>query len=169
MKSKIISVLILSSTLILSTILILTSFALSKGKPDLNSEWITFVGDLAGSQEVEGCCGNAGPFPNYTMTLSEEVFPPEMTRKPHDGNIFMNIFMNRSSKGAGKQKSYIVQFWWTEDDYYFIEIKGGVIEHDKKAKILTVTFIGEPCKIWVNDLLLPTPVPVTFTLTRAQP
>ena len=42
-----------------------------------SGEFITFEGDLAGSQEVAGCCPNAGPFPAYEMTLSG-TFPPEM-------------------------------------------------------------------------------------------
>ena len=78
----------------------------------------------------------------------------------------MNVFMDLSLKGHGKKKSYIVQFWWPEDAYYFIEIRGGDIEENKKTKILTVTFVDEPCKIWINDVLLTEPVPVTFTLTR---
>jgi hypothetical protein len=161
MKSKGISVLILSIALILSVTLILVSSGLAKPKP--KSELITFLGDLEGSQEVVGCFPNAGPFPEYTMTLSEETFetaiPKEMTEKPLDGIIFMNFF------GAGKNKFYLVQFEWTELDKYFIEILGGVIERDRKAKIVTVTFVDVPCDIWIINVLTTT-VPVTFTLTR---
>ena len=169
MKSKKILVLILSITLIFSITLILVSSGLGKPKPKPDPkpdlERITFVGDLYGNQTVEGCCGNAGPFPNYTMTLSEE-FPDPMPGT-HDGNIFMNVFMP-SSKGAGKNKLYIVQFWWTEGNIeYFIEIIGGDIEQGRKAKILTVTFVDEPCEIWIDKDYSCT-VPVSFILTREQ-
>jgi hypothetical protein len=37
-----------------------------------------FFGDLQGAEEVEDCCPNDGPFPEYGMTLLFEVgaFPP---------------------------------------------------------------------------------------------
>ncbi len=124
-----------------------------KSKPNKNpkSELITFEGDLTGdpvTQRVEGCCPNAGPFPKYTMTLSR-VFGN--ISETYNGNIFMNTF------GTGKNKEYIVQFWWDE---MFLEVRGGVIDNDKKNKILTVTFTNAQCVIdgdtvWVN-----------FTLTR---
>ena len=180
MKSKNISVLVLSITLILVSFILvsckydgsptqniseLETLRLSKPKtPNLNSENITFTGDLVGSQEVEGCCPNAGPNPVYTMTLSDKF--PEGFLGTHTGNIFMNSF------GRNMEWDYKVQFWWGEGgdgyDYeYFIEIKGGVAHKDKKTKILTVTFIDIPCKIWFKDVLLPeSPVYVTFNLTR---
>ena len=170
MKSKKISVLILSITLILVSLIFVSSFGLSKPKPkpEQNSEWITFSGDLNGSQEVVGCCPNAGPWPEYTMTLSDEVFPQEMTGEPHDGHIFMNGF------GRNMEWAYKVQFWWGEegDGYfyeYFIEIRGGVVHNDRKTKILTVTFENVPCyEIWKRgDLLTETiDVIVSFNLTR---
>jgi hypothetical protein len=158
MKSKASSVLIFTVTLILSITLILVSPGLSKPKP--KSELITFVGDLDGSQEVVGCCPNAGPIPEYTMTFSE-VFEPVFTPDTYPGHIFMNFF------GAGKNKqSYLVRFWWPDGiNAYFIEIIGGVIKRDRKAKILTVTFVNEPCKISINDFFSST-IPVNFTLTR---
>jgi hypothetical protein len=164
MKSKIISVLILSTILLVSITSILAISGLSKPKPNPNPELITFIGDLEGSQEVVGCCPNAGPCPEYTLTLSAlSAFPDEMKGK-HEGNIFMNFF------GAGKNKqSYLVKFsWTTEDDTeYFIDIRGGNIDQDRKAKILTVTFDKVPCEIWINDD--PTaPATVSFTLTREQ-
>ena len=167
MKSKNISALVLSITLILVNLILVSSFGLSR--PKQNSQWITFSGDLEGEQEVVGCCPNAGPNPEYTMTLSEDVFPEEMTGESHDGHIFMNVFMNRSEHGSGKKKvMYMVKFYWTEGDTeYFIEIRGGDIESNKKTKSLTVTFDEVPCKIWINDV--PTePVTVTFILTKAQ-
>jgi hypothetical protein len=178
MKSKVISVLILS-VLFLSITLILVSctyvgsptqntsyletLRLSKPKP--NREDITFIGDLAGSQIVEDCCPNAGPFPEYTMTLSE-VFPMPMPGT-HDGNIFMNVFMLMNERGRGKKKAYIVQFWWTDGSDYFIEIIGGDIESNKKTKILTVTFDMVPCEIWI-DGQYSSEVTVNFILIRKE-
>ena len=165
MKSKRISVLILSIALILSVTLILASSGLSKR--EVNTERITFSGDLYGDQEVVGCCPNAGPWPEYTMTLSD-VFPQVMTGEEHDGHIFMNGF------GHKMEWAYIVQFWWGEggDGYfydYFIEIRGGVVHNDRKTKILTVTFENVPCyEIWKRGELLTETIEViiTFNLTR---
>lgn len=131
-------------------------------KPPKNekSELIDITGDLVGSQEVVGCCPNAGPFPEYRLTLVENPFPSEISGE-HDGNIFMN------KVGNGKNKSYMVQFWWTDNGSdYFIEIRGGVFQEDKKTKTLTATFTDAPCKTWIDDVLTST-VPVTFNLTRA--
>jgi hypothetical protein len=159
MKSKTIPVLILSITLIFSTTLILASFGLSKPKPNPNTnpEWITFTDDLTGSQEVVGCCPNAGPCPEYTMTLSEKF---EGLQGTYEGNIFMNFY------GASKNRqAYIVKFWWTKggSDYFF-KIIGGIIERDRKTKKLTVTFVNVDCEIeFDNSYLI---VQVNFVLTR---
>ena len=101
----------------------------NKGKTQ--TELIVFAGDLTGEQEVESCCPNAGPFPEYTLNLAKNltfddgtVFPAG----PHAGHVFMN---------GGK-----FQFWtegWP-DDHICIEIYGGVEDYDRKAKVLTVTF-----------------------------
>ncbi|MFX0044105.1 MAG: hypothetical protein ACFE8L_14415 [Candidatus Hodarchaeota archaeon] len=139
MKSKIIKVLIFSIILIVSTILILTSFGLSKPIP--KSELITFVGDLNGSQEVVGCCPNAGPYPEYTITLSDNF--PEEFRGTHAGNLFLNKFGHRMPW------AYKVQFWWGGEYEYFIEIRGGEVHEDKRTKILTVIFTKEDtCCTW---------------------
>ena len=124
----------------------------SLSKKPVRSELITFSGDLIGAQEVIGCCPNAGPFPDYTMSLSGDL--PAGT---YDGQIFMNYL------GVGQNQSYIVQFW---TNTLFIEVRGGLIEQNKKNKITTVTFTAEPCEIWINDVLTGT-VPVDFVLTRA--
>ena len=63
--------------------------SLSK-KPE-KPERITFTGDLSGQEDILGCCPNAGPFPEFTMTLSGAL--PAGT---YNGNIFMNVY------GAGK-------------------------------------------------------------------
>jgi hypothetical protein len=161
MITKVFSTLILSVTLILISCqyesqptqnpsdLELQSFNKPKGE---KGEWITFVGDLVGAQEVIGCCPNAGPFPEYTMTLSGDL-PPGT----YDGHIFMNVFI--VGKGKNREKLYIVQFWTNS---LSLEVIGGVIQEDKKTKITTVTFKNEPC--YINDNT--TPVYVSFTLTR---
>jgi len=102
-------------------------------KPDkpgnTQTEWIEFTEDFVGGEEVEGCCPNAGPFPEYTLTLNKELFFDDGTSYPigpYDGQVFMN---------GGK-----FQFWTTGDDHICIEIYGGVEDHDRKAKVLTVTF-----------------------------
>ena len=158
MKSKVISVSILSIALILVSLIFVSSFGLSKPKPKPNPERITFSGDLYGDQEVEGCCGNAGPFPEYTMTLSDNF--PEDFRGTHTGNIFLNSF------GRKMPWDYKVQFWWTEDDTeYFIEIRGGEAHKDKKTKILTVTFDTKTWELWIGYELID-PVTVIFTLIK---
>ena len=154
MKSKAIIVLILSISLTLVSCTFWISFGLSKPKPNPNSnpELIIFEGDLEGNQEVVGCCPNAGPFPEYTMTLSGPL--PAGT---YDGNIFMNVY------GAGKNKSYIVQFW---DETMFLEVIGGDIEKDNRTKTTTVMFNDEQCEVTMANVT--TTFQVTFTLTRTQ-
>ena len=168
MKSKVISVPILSITLILVSLILVSSFGLSKPKPnpkpEQNSEWITFSGDLYGDQEVEGCCGNAGPWPEYTMTLSDSF--PEGFQGTHTGNMFLNRF------GRNMEWAYKVQFWWGEGGDgcfydYFIEIRGGEVHKDKKTKILNVTFDNVlTFELWIGCYELIDPVEVSFTLTR---
>ena len=122
-------------------------------KKPVKPELISFEGDLVGSQEVEDCCPNAGPYPDYTMTLSG-VFPTPGT---YNGNIFMNVF------GRGKNKEYKVQFW---TETMFLEVIGGNIQKDKITKTTTVTFTNELCEIWMDDVLTAA-VNVNFVLTRA--
>lgn len=133
----------------------------TRGKPDKpdkpgkpSTEWIQFTGDLAGAQPVDGCCPNAGPFPEYTMTLGFNVgsFTDGTTI---DGYLFINRY------GAGRNHAYKVQFW-NDDLEIFIEIIGGDIDNDKKNKILTVTFENEECfEYWTETTTL-----VSFTLVR---
>jgi len=54
-----------------------------------------------------------------------------------------------------------VQFW---NDYVAIEIIGGVIDNDKKNKLLTVTFQDEACvDLYTKELI----AEVSFVLVRA--
>jgi hypothetical protein len=130
-----------------------------------SGELITFEGDLIGGEEVAGCCPNAGPFPEYTMTLSG-TFPPPMpgTRA---GNVFMNNWRGRDDTGSWV-RGYKVQFWWGEEtgDYYFMEINGGQKEYNKRTRVLTVTYADEDMTVWHNGEMLTT-VGVDFILTRA--
>jgi len=110
--------------------------------PGLTTECIIFEGDLQSVDDgtkIVGCCPNAGPWPAYTMTLNV----PGITHDTYDGQLFINQF------GTGPSAQYKVQFWtWDYDnetpgdgDYYF-QIYGGVLDRDRKAKTLTVTFDG---------------------------
>ena len=131
----------------------------TQGKPDKpdkpKAEQITFWEELQGDDEVYGCCPNAGPFPEYTMTLGFP-FGGYQAGEEIDGWLFINYY------GAGRDQKYKVQFWWDYDADLGIEIKGGEIHHDRKTKELTVTFTNDRCvKIkskdfiqWVNFTLL---------------
>ena len=131
----------------------------TKGKPDKpfkpgkpEKEWIAFDGDLVGSQVVEGCCPNAGPFPEYTMTLNFDVgCVPANT---YDGYLFINGY------GAGRNHAYIVQFW--KKDEIFIQIIGGDIDYDKWNRVLTVTFENAECVDYCSGIT----TLVTFKLVR---
>lgn len=143
----------------------------TKGKPDKpfkpgksEGEWIEFTGDLVGGEVVKGCCGNAGPFPPYNMILGfgsdneEAFFPPGY----YEGWLFINYY------GAGRNQKYKVQFWWDYDLDLGIEIIGGVIDHDRKTKVLTVTFTNEECRHIKSDTPIHPNVPVSFVLVRHQ-
>jgi hypothetical protein len=142
MKSIVISVLMLSMTLFfvscenegqLTQSMSDVEKQILDKKPQTGELIIFEEGDLAGNEIVLGCCPNAGPWPEYTMTLSDN-FPTDF-RGEHLGNIFMNA-TGRQSPG-----DYIVQFWWEEvPKDYFIEIRGGAAHNDRRNKILTVTF-----------------------------
>ena len=148
MKSKLIA---FASILCIASLIV--SGANAKGKPDKppgsETEWIVFDGDLGGNQLVEGCCPNAGPSPQYLMTLAFEGGDAT-----YDGFLFMNQY------GAGRDRKYIVRFW---NDQIAIEIIGGEIYKDKKTKTLTVVFTNEMCvDLYTNDRI----ATVSFVLTR---
>lgn len=135
---------------------LIVSGAYAQGKPGKSqTEWIEFWGDLTGGQAVNGCCPNAGPFPPYRMFLNFAVSGhPAGTW--YDGHLFINNY------GAGQNRQYIVQFW-TDDNDVAIEIIGGVINFDKRTKVLTVTFTDELC---VDRNTGQSITEVTFTLVR---
>ncbi len=137
----------------------------AQGKPDKpEGEWIEFYGegdimelwDLAGGEVVYGCCPNAGPFPPYKMTLGF-AFGGYPAGTPIDGWLYINYY------GAGRDQKYKVQFWWDYVADLGIEIIGGEIHHDRKNKVLTVTFENEEC-VYIKSK---TPIKyVNFTLVR---
>ena len=138
-------------------------------KPDkpgnTQTEWIEFTEDFVGGEEVEGCCPNAGPFPEYTLTLAKNLTFTDGTifaAGPHAGHVYM------SHSSVGKDRKYVVQFWTTGDDHICIEVYGGVEDHDRKAKVLTVTFTNVEWNVMHElepDEAHPTGV-VSFVLTR---
>lgn len=132
-------------------------------KKPAKGELITFTGDLEGvpnPQEVFNCCPNAGPSPPYSMMLSSEKFPPEMSGRKLDGFIFMNNF------GRNLPWAYKVSFWWVEDpDTTLIIVRGGETYLEKITKILTVTFTEDTCWIYYPNGVEDT-VYVNFTLIR---
>ena len=143
----------------------------TQGKPDKpgkpgksKAEWIQFAGDLVtplGSEVVEGCCPNAGPFPPYNMTLmfgsdNEEAFFP---LGYYEGWLFINRY------GAGRNQKYKVQFWWDYENDLGIEIIGGDIDYNKKTKVLTVTFTNEECRHIKSDTFITL---VNFILVRHE-
>ena len=135
---------------------IISGTLLAKGKPDTSgdkAELITFMGDLAGSQIVTGGFPNAGPSPDYTMTLSGAL-PAGI----YDGKLHINVYMANPSGPPGKNKRTVVRFW---NDDIGIEIIGGVKVTDRKTKIVTVTFEDEICKVRDRGS-----VTVSFVLTR---
>ena len=141
----------------------------TQGKPDKpgksHTEWIEFIPDsdpfqptLAGGQPVDGCCPNAGPFPEYTMWLNFDMLGNLIPGgKWYDGQLFMN-----GDRRDRKDSRYIVQFW-KKGTEVAIEIRGGVIDYNKKTKVLTVTFTDELCVDMVTDRPI---TEVSFTLVR---
>lgn len=131
-------------------------------KPDepvqTKPELIVFTGDLVGSEEVEGCCPNAGPFPQYTMTFDVPDVPA--LDGTYDGQLFINSYR------IGQDRGYIVQFSndHDSDDHVAIEIRGGEVSVDKKTKEVTVVFKDAECRDQHDPKDLITYV--TFTLVR---
>ena len=118
------------------------------------AECIVFTGDLMGEAVVEGCCPNAGPFPEYEMTLNltDEDGTTVYYGIEIDGELFINNY------GAGRSHGYQVQFWsWDWDTEIpvvgdiCIEVIGGIIDNDKKSNVLTVSFNGEEAHFCETD------------------
>lgn len=152
----------------------------AKDKPDgppgqNKAECIVFDGDLAsaGETHIVGCCPNAGPSPQYEMTLTTGWTEIDGTYSGDDsGYLFISVF------GTGPDQTYMTKFW-TWDSYggetpgdgdFFIEIRNGVIVRDRKAKTETVTYDNMTADAWIySDVGEPVHVNVpgvSFTLFR---
>jgi hypothetical protein len=75
----------------------------------------------------------------------------------YDDQLFFNFY------GAGRNQKYKVQFWWNYGLDLGINIIGGVLDFDRKSRILMVTFKDELCVC--NNTGQPIAV-VNFTLVR---
>jgi len=111
--------------------------------------------ESTGTTIIDGCCPNAGPAPEYTMTLHNicytSVFGPTCIPEVSlDGYVFMNVLGT-----PGPDQRYMVKFWtW---DYaagdpifgdYFFEIRGGDLR-DKKTEGPNVTYMDGTATLWV--------------------
>jgi hypothetical protein len=122
-----------------------------KVKPDkprvpgqTKAECIVFSGDLESvpdGTQIEGCCLNAGPWPEYTMVLDLGVLWP---KGETDGFLHIGTWL------PGPDGGYVVQFWDYDVDAgppgpgnFMFEIWGGDVVRDRKKKLITVTFGGD--------------------------
>ena len=123
---------------------------------------IVFEGDLEGSDVVEGCCPNAGPFPAYELTVIRDLGEnQEVGQGTYSGYLFLSFY------GNGRNREYVVRFWGSNSSggTIDIEIIGGLIDDDKKNKILTVNFVAEDCVDRESNQFIEA---VTFTLVRTR-
>jgi len=155
---------------------LVVSGANAKGKPDKPGNTQTeliefkqfpppaeFVTNFLGSETVDGCCPNAGPYPEYELTLTMDLVGTDGTHYlagTYDGQVFMNGYR------VGKDRMYKVQFWTEGPDHICIEIYGGVRDYDKKTKVLTVTFEEVEWNLMHDPDKTPVGV-VSFVLTRS--
>jgi hypothetical protein len=139
MKDKVIS---LVGILCIASLFV--SGANAKGKPDgpggPRAEQIVFTGDLIGDQIVENCCPNAGPHPEYTITLGGDTWPAGIS-----GTYAGQLHLNSIGHPPGRRPKYKVQFWRDSPAPLAIQIIGGAAVRDRKNKSLTVTFTNEDC------------------------
>ena len=112
--------------------------------PGETTDLIIFEGDLKGSAIVLGCCPNAGPNPEYTMTVNRDLGYEgglQVPKGTYDGFIFMNFF------GTRKNQQYYIKFWGSSSTTPGLNvafgIKGGVIYQEKKSDTLRVEFDGD--------------------------
>ena len=119
-------------------------------------ECIGFTGsNLQGRQVVEGCCPNAGPFPEYTMTVDLDFEHIHIHDEARAGYLFAKPL--RIKVKGQTTYYYIVQFntWdWNaeippgEGDYFF-DIRCDGNDIDETNDVLTVTVVDETATVWV--------------------
>ena len=131
------------------------------GNPgNIETELIVFTGDdLQGWAHVEGCCPNAGPFPEYTMHLPNGLANMAGGDSYPSGTYHGELFI--AGYGGPHADQTIVQFHACctgseyHDDYsctneslptLSFEIIGGTPESSgkKKDRVHTVTFENDP-------------------------
>ena len=138
-------------------------------------ECIEFTGwDLVsvpeGGTVVVGCCPNAGPSPEYTMTLNIEGLHEDDIGQEFVGHLFAKPVRTKF-KGQTTRR-YLVQFntWNWETDIpglgdYFIEIYADEedIAYDETTDVLTVTFNNDheddTATVWALHAVSPDCVP----------
>ena len=159
------------------------SFADAKGKPEkppnpgggrdgTKAECIVFTDNkndpdsvhvyLEGGQDcaIEGCCPNAGPWPQYRMNLHNVCYESAFgiteclqDEKPFLGYLFMNSFGRNAPYEGWK-----VQFWTCDcrnhapgDGDFFFQIRGGTeVPQGKKSKVSVIKFLdAEDATLWV--------------------
>jgi hypothetical protein len=119
-------------------------------------ECIEFTGsNLQGRQVVEGCCPNAGPFPEYTMKVDLDFEHIHIHDDARAGYLFAKPL--RIKVKGQTTYYYIVQFntWeWNaeiipgEGDYFF-DIRCDGNDIDETNDVLTVTVVDETATVWV--------------------
>ena len=141
------------------------------GKDKTRAECIVFADNgndhdsehvyLEGGQDcaIEGCCPNAGPWPQYEMALHnvryESALGPE---EPLDNESVLGyLFMNGYGRNA-PYEGWKVQFWTCDyqarrpvaGDFFFL-IRGGTeVPQDKKSKVSVIEFLDEEdATLWV--------------------
>jgi len=117
---------------------------------------------LEGGQDcaIEGCCPNAGPWPQYRMTLHNLCYDSAVETEEclQDENPFSGyLFMNGYGRNA-PYEGWKVQFWTCDcrnhapgDGDFFFQIRGGTeVPQGKKSKVSVIKFLdAEDATLWV--------------------
>jgi hypothetical protein len=144
------------------------------GNDQTRGECIVFVdnqndsGDdhvwLQSSQEcaIEGCCPNAGPWPQYLMALHNVRYTPALGEEDEkvtlDNQLVLGyLFMNSFGRNA-PYEGWLVQFWTCDyrsgerpgDGDFFFQIRGGTGGLDRKTKVSVIEFLdANDASLWV--------------------
>ena len=140
-------------------------------KPNLTIECIVFTDNendhdmehvyLDGGEDCAtvGCCPNAGPWPQYVMTLHNLFYTSAFgaTEWLQEFPVLGYLFMNEFGRNA-PYEGWIVQFWTC--DYqtrrpvggdFFFQIRGGEqVPQPKKSKVSVIEFLdADDATLWV--------------------